>query len=78
MTYYRVKPDFDGRAVLTAPGGKFVCELVKGELFTPSEMKRLGKCWIDRPYKKQAAALEKVEINRGRTFTNFGVRFEIH
>lgn len=76
MIYYRVKPEYDGKYVHSCPGGKFIMELVEGELFTPGELKSIEKqLWGHGAIKTLEAYMEKVEISKSRVYFMFGCRF---
>lgn len=71
MLYYRVPAGLDGRAVVSAGAycGKVKRYLIGGELYTAKECARYGI---------RIAGLDPVTISQRRTFTNFGVRLEVH
>lgn len=71
MLYYRIPSGLDGRAVVSAGTycGKVKRYLIGGELYTAKECARYGI---------STARLEPVTISQRRTFTNFGVRMEVH
>lgn len=71
MLYYRVPKSLDGRAVVSAGcyTGNVKRYLINGELYTAKECARYGI---------GTSGLEPVTISQRRTFTNFGVRMEVH
>ena len=71
MLYYRIPEGLDGRAVMSAGAycDKVNRYLIGGELYTAKECARYGI---------NTARLEPVTISQRRTFTNFGVRMEVH
>lgn len=71
MLYYRIPAGLDGRAVVSAGAycGNVKRYLIGGELYTAKECARYGI---------RTAGLEPVTISQRRTFTNFGVRMEVH
>lgn len=71
MLYYRVPAGLDGRAVVSAGAycGKVKRYLIGGELYTAKECARYGI---------SPEGLDLVTISQRRTFTNFGVRLEVH
>ena len=71
ILYYRIPAGLDGRAVVPAGAycGKVKRYLIGGELYTAKECARYGI---------STAGLEPVTISQRRTFTNFGVRMEVH
>lgn len=71
VLYYRIPAGLDGRAVVSAGAycGKVKRYLIGGELYTAKECVRYGI---------STAGLEPVTISQRRTFTNFGVRMEVH
>lgn len=71
MLYYRIPAGLDGRAVVSSNSYHYKVKryLIGGELYTAKECARYGI---------NTAGLEPVTISQRRTFTNFGVRMEVH
>lgn len=87
MKYYKVLPDYDGLQVIKwsdRAGGKVVSrELIKNELYTPAEFRKLlfGADFRRRPglyLTGGEQVFREVTIPKNKTYWMFGARFPFH
>lgn len=78
MIYYKVKKNYDNKALLTKESGILVNYgnfLIAGELYTPKEWNRVIKSHVFGC--NPANCVEVVEVSKNKTSWFFGARFEI-
>jgi hypothetical protein len=78
MKYYRVKPEYDNKQLLTKERGIYVnrgYSLIAKELFTVKEWEKICKKHVFR--RSLAECVELVEIPKTKVYWFFGARFEI-